>query len=307
MAAKDGCYYSATGNYQIGQTREIVVSNDIPEGEVVRESAAAGDGVTLATCMEGVATFEGDYTTPRVNSLVPLMVGGVASGFGLELTLKELNDGGREFSFPHRYQRSFSQPYPLRSNETEVGYRVIRMTGPVRFGRVDQMEVAQQWSYQPDGARTQSFRKMVIYDLSFVRPGCSIDTESLNQEVALGDYHVGNFATPDRATPWVTFRMTVKECKEPVGLVASFTFGTSADRDPDNPKLISLSGADAPENVGIEIADRHKDTIEPGVPITLNALETGEAFEFNARLRETRSNVRGGRISRPVTVLVEFM
>ena len=250
MAAdRGGCFHSSNANYQIGQTAEIVVTNDMAEGTVVRDEKAHGDGQVLATCMDGLATFEGDYTVPRINALVPLTVGGRRSGFGLELYLVERLDG-REFDFPHRYERLFQKGDVVRSNEADVGYRIRRMTGPVEYGAVDQRKVAEQWSYQPDGARTEAFRHMVIYELKFVRPTCSIETDSLNQEVALGDYNVGNFATPDRATPWVAFHMTVAECQEPVGLVTTFTFGTAADRDPDNGQLFSLQGSDAAEPRG---------------------------------------------------------
>jgi type 1 fimbria pilin len=305
-ADDNGCFYIADGIYQIGQTAQVVVTNDMAEGTIVRDEKAHGDGNILATCMQGVGTFEGDYTVPQVQSLIPLTVGGKPSGFGLELYIEELLEQ-RTFPFPHRYERSFNMGDPVRSNHANIGYRIKRMSGPIEFGQVDARKIAEQWTYEPGGRRTAPFRHMTIYELAFVRPSCSISTESLNQEVQVGDYSVANFATPDRATPWKEFRLTVEECQEPVGMVASFTFGTQADADSDNAEVFSLKGTDAPENVGLEIGDGSRKTIRPGEEARFNALGTGEDFVFNVRLRETKPTVRGGRFQRPVTVLVNFM
>jgi len=103
------------------------------------------------------------------------------------------------------------------------------------------------------------------------------------------------------------FRLTVENCLEPVGMVAHFTFGSSADADSDTPELFSLRGNDAPENVGLEIGDSRRNTIKPGEEVRFNAVGTGEDFVFNVRLRESKPTVRGGRFRRPVTVLVDFM
>jgi type 1 fimbria pilin len=103
------------------------------------------------------------------------------------------------------------------------------------------------------------------------------------------------------------FRLTVKECLEPIGLVAKFVFGSSADADAVDPTLFSLSGPEAPENVGLEIGDDDHLAFEPGKERRINAVGTGKDYVFNVRLKETRPTVRGGRFSRPVTVLVEFI
>jgi type 1 fimbria pilin len=302
FAANGGCYHSADGYYQIGQTAQIVVSNDMAPGTVVRDEKAHGDGNVLATCIEGVATFEGDYSAVTIDSLVPLTVGGRPSGFGVELYIEELLDG-TTFPFPHRYQRNFKLGDPVRSNHANIGYRIKRMTGPVEFGAFDRVTIGQQWTVQPNGARTKPFRHMAIYDLTLVRPACSIVVDDLNQTVKLGPYNASNFATPDRATPWVAFNLRVEQCQEPVGLVAQFTFGTKADGVAGQPDLFSLEG---PTNVGLELGDEYKRNVSPGVPSRLNALGSGKAYTFHARLRETQATVRGGMFSRAVNVLVEF-
>ena len=302
VAANGGCYHSADGYYQIGQTAQIVVTNDMAPGTVVRDEKAHGDGNVLATCREGVATFQGDYSAITINGTVPLTVGGRPSGFGVELYIEELLDG-TTFPFPHKYQRNFRLGDPVRSNHANIGYRIKRMTGPVEFGAFDRVTIGQQWTFEPNGRPTKPFRHMAIYDLTLVRPSCSIVAEDLNQTVKLGPYNASNFATPDRATPWVAFNLRVDQCQEPVGLVARFTFGTAADGVIGQPDLFSLEG---PSNVGLQLADENKRTVAPGVSARLNALGSGKAYLFHARLKETQPTVRGGNFSRAVNVLVEF-
>lgn len=303
MAKFNGCYWLADGNYQLGQTAQVTVSNAMPPGTVVRDEVAYGDGNRLAKCAKGYATLEGDYTVAREGGMVPLTVGGQPSGFGIEVYIHELRSG-QHYDFPHRYQRYFGLGEGVVSNDAVVGYRITRIGGPVRFGRVDSRVIAQQWSYQPEGGRTRAFRYLTVYDLQFVRPTCSVSAETLNQVFDVGTYHVGNFATPERATPWRPFHLTVQECAEPVGLVASFTFGNPADADPTVRELFSLSG---PRNVGLELAsDDTRTTIQPGVPFLANALGTGKSYDFNVRLRETGSTVRGGAFRRPIVVQVDF-
>lgn len=301
--AKGGCYHSADGYYQIGQTAQITVTNDMLPGTVVRDEKAHGDGNVLATCTEGEATFEGAYSMVTINGLVPLTVGGKDSGFGVELYIDELQEG-TSFSFPHTYQRTFKLGDAVRSNHADIGYRIVRMTGPVEFGAFDRLTIGQQWTYQPNGAATKPFRHMKIYDLTLVRPACSIVTEDLNQTVTLGPFNTGNFATPDRATRWEAFHLRVEQCQEPVGLVAKFTFGDPSDAVVGQPDLFTLDG---PENVGLELGDENEKNIAPGAETRFNALGTGGIYTFNARLREIRPTVRGGRFSRGVRVLVEFM
>ncbi|MET0254741.1 MAG: fimbrial protein [Luteibacter sp.] len=304
-AAENGCYWSADGNYQLGQTAQIPVTNDLAPGDVVRDEKAAGDGNVLATCMEGEATFRGDYTVPLEGSLVPLTVGSEPSGFGIEVFINELKEA-REYAFPHSYTRRFSKGDPVRSSEAEIRYRVRRMTGPVKFGAVDMRTIAEQWTYEPGGKKTDSFRHLKVYELVFIRPACSISADTLTQVVDMGAYNASAFGNPDRATRWVPFHLTVEECAEPVGLVANITFGTTADADPYMPEIFSLPGSRAPENVGLEIADGDKKTIKPGVLAQFNALGTGKSYPFNVRFRETKMTAGGGVVNRPITVMVDF-
>jgi type 1 fimbria pilin len=303
LAANGGCYHFADGFYQIGQTAQIVVTNDMPEGHTVRDEYAYGDGNILATCLEGLATFEGEYSAVTINGLVPLTVAGKPSGFGVELYIEELADGVKR-PITDKYQLSYKKGEPVRSNDAKVGYIIKRMTGPVAFGAFDRVTIGQQWVYQPDGARSKPFRHLAIYDLKLVRPACSIVVEDLNQTVTMGPYNASNFATPERATPWIPFHLRVEHCQEPVGLVARFIFGTKADGVPGQPDLFTLDG---PTNVGLELGDENKKNVAPGAQTQANALGTGRAYTFHARLRETQPTVRGGDFSRAVNVLVEFM
>jgi len=303
MAAA-GCRQVNLATYQIGQTTYVDVHNAMQENELVRYGEATGEGKLLLECEAGEATFRGRWQNQQAGDLLPLTVGGRPSGFGIKLFLKDDRDVTR--SFPHDFTRQFAAGELVRSDDDRVRYEIYRMTGPVEFGRVDSGPIAQS-NVTRSGGGLVTFRSMEIYSLIFRRPSCSITTESLNQSVDVGTFNASNFATPERATPWKEFRLTVKECLEPIGLVAKFVFGSSADTDPDDPTVFSLSGPEAPENVGLEIADEDRLTIEPGKERRVNAVATGKDYVFNVRLKETRPTVRGGRFSRPVTVLVEFI
>lgn len=98
----------------------------------------------------------------------------------------------------------------------------------------------------------------------------------------------------------------MQECKEPVGQIARFTFGSPTDADPVAKQLFKMLGT-TPAHVGLEIASANKRTIEPGKPYEANALATGEDFDFFVRLRETVYSVGGGAFTRPVTVRVDFL
>jgi type 1 fimbria pilin len=89
-----------------------------------------------------------------------------------------------------------------------------------------------------------------------------------------------------------------------VGLVAQFTFGVAGDAEPGHPGWFTLAG---PQNVALELGTKDKRTMSPGTPVPLNALGTGETYDFNVRLRETRATVRGGTFHRPVRVEVEYL
>lgn len=96
----------------------------------------------------------------------------------------------------------------------------------------------------------------------------------------------------------------MESCSDPVGLVAQFRFGKAGDAEPGNPDWFTLPG---PENVAMELGNKDKNTISPGRAVQFNALGTGDRYDFNVRLRETRPTVRGGDFRRPVTVEVEFL
>jgi type 1 fimbria pilin len=104
----------------------------------------------------------------------------------------------------------------------------------------------------------------------------------------------------------LNFKLTVDECKEPVGQIARFTFGNATDADPNARDLFRMLGS-APAHVGLEIANAGKRTIEPGKPYEVNALATGEDFDFFVRLRETLYSVGAGAFTRPVTIRVDFL
>ncbi|SEW28428.1 fimbrial protein [Luteibacter sp. 329MFSha] len=302
-AAKEGgCARENLATYQLGQTRFIDAENDMDPGTPVAHGNDHGEGKVLLRCVEGVAHFRGTYAQPLEGGLIPLYVNNQRAGLGIRVTLRD-NNAGPVREFPHAFDETFKLNDAVTSDEDDVAYEVVRMTGPIVFGAVDTDLIAQQSVSLPGSGAEIVFREMKIYEMTIRRPTCSITPDTLDQTVEVGDYNLSNFATPDRATPWVRFRLTVQECAEPVGLVAKFTFGTQNDADGDNPDLFRLTG---PQNVGLELGNADKKTMRPGEEIRMNALGTGKDYEFYVRLRETKPTVRGGVVKLPVAVLVEF-
>lgn len=302
--AADGCVKIANTYYQIGQTAEIEVTNDMVPGTVVREGDARGDGHIVARCVGNVSLY-GAYVVEHTNGLLPLIVDSEPSGFGIEIYVHEDAGTGIRHEFPHHYQRDFGKGGVIRSNDVNVGYRVKRIEGPIRYGQVEQLTLVDQRASTASGGWTAPFRHMYIYEMSFKRPSCSITAESINQTVSMGSYSLADFRNADRATAWVNFKLRVEECKEPVGQIARFTFGNVSDADPDVSALFRMLG-NSPSHVGLEIANEKRRTIEPGKPYEANALATGDDFNFYVRLRETLYSVGGGAFTRPVTVRVDF-
>src|SRR6187402_495511 len=143
VLAADGCIKTANTNYQIGQTAEIEVTNDMESGTIVRTGKAHGDGNVVARC-EGDVTLLGDYVGDRPDVLKLLTVRGQPSGFGIEIYMIEDGGAGKLHEFPHQYQRGFADDGYIRSDDVDVGYRVRRTTGNIQYGRVDQIEIAEQ-------------------------------------------------------------------------------------------------------------------------------------------------------------------
>lgn len=89
-----------------------------------------------------------------------------------------------------------------------------------------------------------------------------------------------------------------------MGLIAQFRFGREGDAAPGFPEWFSVAG---PENVALELGDKDKRTMPPGMAVQRNGLGTGDRYDFHVRLRETRDTVRGGTFRRPVRVEVEYL
>jgi type 1 fimbria pilin len=314
VAAPGGCDWRNTATYTIAVTANTPVWNGMPPAHVPREGYASGDGVTLLECYPGDATFKSEYRAPTEGGLVPLTVRGVRSGFGIRIYIRELKED-RIHDIPSTYQRTFTEQCvpdwfpsstcnPVTSSDAEVGYQIVRMAGNVEFGTVDPKDIAIQYADPRGGTPTLAFRHVKVTSLAFVRPACSIEAADLNQTVTLGPYNASNFATPERATPWVKFRLTTKACEASKGITARFTFGMMGEAIGGEPTLYPLDG---PEHVGLELSDKDQKSMEVGKPVSFDALGTGEAYMFHARLRETGGTVRGGDFRRGVQVLVDFM
>lgn len=301
--ADPGCKLENIAHYQIGQAAYIDVSSNDPVGERLRQGEAEGEGVLLLTCNEGPVTFHGRWQNHQAGDLLPLTIGGYPAGVGLKLVLREGADEGQgdEHVFPHAFARPMRQGQQVRSDMDSVRYEIYRTSEPLRFGKLDALEVAQS-NVEQIGGGLAVFRTMKIHELSLRRQTCSILADDLKQVVKLPAYNLSNFANPGRTTPWEPFHLRVENCPDPLGLVAGFTFGTAADAD-DNRDWFSLTG---PKNVAMELGTATYQTIAPGKIFEMNALGTGGAYQFYVRLRETRLTVEGGEFSRMIKVQVDY-
>lgn len=296
-----GCTMRNLATYQIGQTTYVDVSNENVPGDLLRTGEGRGEGKLLLACDKGRTLFLGRWQSASGDNQIPLTVGGLDAGVGIRLYLQE-GGRGQERPFPHDFTRDMEADEELRSDADVVRYEIYRTSGPVRFGPLDTGRIAQS-SVDQKGGGMVVFRSMDIFNLILRRPACSIIPEDLNQTVALPEYNLSNFATPERATPWVPFSLRVGSCSDPVGLVAQFRFGTAGDAEPGHPEWFTLPG---PQNVAMELGNKDKRTMAPGQTVSLNALGAGERYDFNVRLRETRDTVGGGVFHRPVRVEVEY-
>ncbi|KJV35820.1 hypothetical protein VI08_07530 [Luteibacter yeojuensis] len=301
-AAWAGCSRVNLATYQIGQTSYVDVSADDEPGKLLRTGQANGEGKLLLTCDAGPVMFRGRWENDSQDRQIPLTVGGLDAGVGIRLNMQE--DGrGEDRPFPHEFTRGMAAGEEVRSDADTVRYEIYRTAGPVRFGKIDIGRIAQSTVDQKGGGLVV-FRSMDIFNLILRRPTCSIVPDDLNQTVVLPEYNLSNFATPERATPWVPFAMRVGACSDPLGLIATFRFGLEGDAEPGHPEWFTLKG---PVNVALELGTKDKRTMAPGREVSMNALGTGERYDFNVRLRETRPTVQGGTFQRPVRVEVEYL
>lgn len=122
---------------------------------------------------------------------------------------------------------------------------------------------------------------------------CSVDTESQNLNVPLGDTLTGNFVEVGDHSPAKTFAIALVGCDESVA-GATITFKGTADSD--NPDLLQITKATgSATGVAVEILDSKDESIPLGKTVATKALTAGEnTLNYQLRYTSTLGTVMAG-------------
>lgn len=312
-AAKSGCK-------SVGQVRHRIAVEYLDSGINVGGSAhagqvvASGSGVrsgadVVMQCWKGFITFDHEWMPVSAGEVRPLTIQGLPSGLGLKLTI--MRNGAEHFRFASATHWNIDSDWwvpqgtPVDVKDESAYYEIVRTSGPLRFGRVDGGIVARSFGTNSKGGGRLHYEDIELANIAIHRPQCSIVAEDANQTVRLGDYKVTDFGGPEKATPWVPFHFRVAGCPDPAGLIARFTFGVPGDAAPGHPQWFSVPTG--PANVALQLGTSHHGNIAPAAPVSLAALGQGERYTFHARLKQSGSGVRGGRFSRAIRLMVEYL
>lgn len=139
---------------------------------------------------------------------------------------------------------------------------------------------------------------------SIKEASCDIDTSSTMQNINLGDYESGDFASPGATSPSQPLPIYLHNCSSGI---SGATILFSGDADPDNPTLLALSNTD-PDNPTAEMATGLGVQIlesDGATPIKINDSSTEEplddapdnTLEFKVRYMSTLPKVTSGSAS----------
>lgn len=313
--AKLGCTSVGKVTYRIGTEYRysgIPIRGDIPPGQIVASGQGVRSGPTVVfECLKGVVTFDHEWVPLSPESVRPLTVAGLPSGLGLRASVKR--GGSPHFSYPAQTQQSLDSiwiPIPSITTPVDVAaesvqYDIVRTSGPLRFGRIDGGLVARSFGTNSKGGGRLHYEDVEMESIAITRPPCGIVVGDLNQTVKMGDHRADHFASAEKATPWVPFHFRVAQCPVPAGLIARFTFGVKADGASSHAQWFSLPGG--PEGVAMQLGTSDFKNIAPGEPVSLSALGDGQRYTFHGRLRQTGARVGGGRFSRDLRLMVEYL
>ena len=303
-----GCVINGSHTYQVGQGTPLIVLGTEPEGTILRTNeGAATPGQWQLTCTPGNARYYTNYESGAVGDVFPLQAEGQGAGenagIGIRLRLKD----SRHPVFtqiPIDETVAYTEPYTIVRESDAFQYELVRLSGPVVYGRIKIGRVGYSAVTNAAG-QMQIFRTVSINDITITRPTCSISADTLNQQVDLGTYALGQIPNPNDTTRWINFKLATEKCDSPDNMFANITFGTAADADAINKNLFAINSGGA-TGVGIELATDKDSAIVPGQLYSFPAVATGENFNFKARLKRTTSAASAGKVLKPVVVQVDF-
>lgn len=305
LPAWAGCSISRVHHYSVIRSTPLVVGSGVQVGDVVSESVVTGPNQLQLICFPGEARFYSAFVAPVPGdpSVAPVQIDGLDSGLGVRFAIKEPDESVFQV-FPIDRRRTFTVQTNINGN-AQVRYQLIRLPGPLRYGKLDTAALAQSVVTLANNINFGAHRTISMDDVTIARPSCSITDDSLTQAVPLGTHAIGSMPQVGDGSPWRSFHLIMKECDDPQSVIADITFGTGADADQTNDSLFALNAGGA-QGVGIEIQGPGDVAIVPGGVTSLPAVAAGQAFDFRARYQRTTAAAMAGVANKAVTVTVEF-
>jgi len=291
---------------------QLVVDSDLPAGSVIRTfQSGFGEGSPAISCTE-------DHTV-LVDSKLQDHKGVSIAGDIRELYTSsgQPTGVGLRFKFTDADTVQSDVPYDrtitFRATSGAVLWRsgvrgeYVKLRDNVEYGPVETAETRLARSLISDRRAFPNglLRRVVIGNITLIRPTCAIDVGSLNQQVDLGQHSVSDFDN-QQATGWMDFSLTMSNCVNPIETIADITFGQLGDADAANPGLFSMNQG-GPDGLGIAIRVANQNlAMAPGETRQFGVLQTGQSYDFQARLERTVGEVTPGAVDRSVAVRVTF-
>lgn len=140
-----------------------------------------------------------------------------------------------------------------------------------------------------------------------VSGSCSIDTQSLDQSVIMGQVPASTFSAPGSWAEPIAFWIKLENCDSTVSQTASVAFmGLTDKKDPQ--VFHAGMGSGSASGVGIGIFDINDKLVIPNtIPLSASAIhDGGNTLFFSARYRTVSLPVNAGDASAAVTFSVIY-
>jgi len=143
-----------------------------------------------------------------------------------------------------------------------------------------------------------------------VNAACSVNTESSNQTVNLGQYRTAKFTKVGDTTTNVPFTIELNDCDPAVATTAAVAFTGQIDAT-DKTLLAVSSGSNdnAATGVGIEILDSKSTTLTPDgatFSATKALIKGTNTLNFSARYKATAATTEPGKANADATFVMKY-
>lgn len=143
-----------------------------------------------------------------------------------------------------------------------------------------------------------------------VNAACSVNTESSNQTVNLGQYRTAKFTKVGDTTSNIPFTIELNDCDPLVATTASVAFTGQIDAT-DKTLLAVTSGSNdnTAKGVGIEILDSKSATLTPDgatFSATKALIEGTNTLNFTARYKSTAATTAPGQANADATFVMKY-